>query len=169
MQKIIWLSFHVRLKRERKKFWLQLKDGYHLQKHRLSLADRARIACRGRSERESVHVCVWGVRGSERKKEETRGQQREKQRGGWVKEGGSEECKWGWREGEHLCLWVCTHRGVVLGEALMEKPCAPTPPLPSPPSWSTQTHTHTQNQLNICVSTHTTQAEFKNTDPHRCR
>lgn len=49
------------------------------------------------------------------------------ERGGWVKggEGGgvSEECKWGMEGGgASMCVCVCTHRGVVLGEALMEKP-----------------------------------------------
>lgn len=52
-----------------------------------------------------------------------------------------------------VSVCVCTHRGVVLGEALMEKPWAPTQPppllLPSPASWSAHRHTHRKkkNQL----------------------
>lgn len=44
---------------------------------------------------------------------------------------------WGGGRGSSGWGWGGTHRGVVLGEALMEKPWAPTP---SPTSWSANRH-----------------------------
>ena len=117
----------------------------------LSLADTPRFACwaerrkRARErkrDRESVCVCVcvWiestkekRERERDRKAGEKRGQWRKMQKQGAVRNVNGERVRWGER--------VCTHRGVVFGEALTEKLCAPTPL--SPTSWST----HTQQTL----------------------
>lgn len=120
-----------------------------------------------------VFMCVC-------EEKEPRGQRREKQekkkrrrRGGL---GEAEGAVWNvndeWGVGGHpsVCVCVSIHRGVVLGEALMEKPwdppLTPTPPplLPSPTSWSAHTHTHAKINL-----TSNNKNKHKNKDKNKHR
>lgn len=98
-------------------------------------------------------ACVW----SERKREETRGQRREKQRGGWVKEGGAVRNVngEGWVGGS-ICVCVCVHvltvgwswEKLLWRSPELRRRCCRLPP----PDLHTHTNTRTQNQLYITRS-----------------
>lgn len=82
----------------------------------------------GVKRRESVCVCVCEEQEEERG-DEGPAEGKAARRGGWVKQGGSARNVNGeGGVGASVCVCVCegksvcTHRGVVLGEALIEKP-----------------------------------------------